>query len=142
MTNSESVELYAQYLAEVAILWPDPGDHSPGARKSLSTIRARLQSLDKLSGKLRRLGADFDEAAPYQIREQLAQYENGPAGHASNCDCFICNPGNRGALFAARLSDSEPTVRYDLKVPQSLKDRARAAGAEAVRKILDENLPK
>lgn len=62
--------------------------------------------------------------------------------HAPDCACFVCCPESRGSAVKAPLSDSEPSLHYALRLPQSLRDRAKAAGPGEVRRILDEYLPK
>ena len=60
------------------------------------------------------------------------QTQEFKVNHKPDCPCPVCNP-------ARRLSD-EKTVTYTVKMPQSLRDACREAGAEKVREVLREAL--
>lgn len=60
-------------------------------------------------------------------------------GHGPTCNCVGCNPQSRGNALPEKLSD-EPTVTYTIKMPASLRESCKAAGAARVREILEAHL--
>lgn len=60
--------------------------------------------------------------------------------HGPNCKCVRCSPDSRGNALPEKLSQDEPTVTYTIKMPASLRESCKAAGAARVREILEAHL--
>lgn len=59
--------------------------------------------------------------------------------HGPHCNCVRCSPASRGTSLPEKLSE-EPTVTYTIKMPASLRESCKAAGAARVREILEAHL--